>query len=105
MSVVKTTPARSIRGKSGFRGQFRLRRNRDDGDHLPPPPSSFAELYHSRDSGKEGIIPAFPDAGTGVELGSPLTNQDGTRLHHLAAKSLDPQPFGLAIASVFGFTA
>jgi hypothetical protein len=50
--------------------------------------------------GKKGVIPALADIGSGVNTAAPLTDKDTACFDHLAAVTLDAQPFGLAVTTV-----
>jgi hypothetical protein len=42
------------------------------------------------DEGKDGVVSAHANVRTRVELGSALSNDDGSRLNEFSAESLDP---------------
>ena len=54
------------------------------------------------DLGKQGVIHAHADIDAHLELGAPLTDQNGSARDDLTAKSLHAQALGIGIATIAG---
>lgn len=48
------------------------------------------EGYDAFDERKDGVVSSHANVRTRVELGSTLSNDDGSRLNEFSAESLDP---------------
>lgn len=52
------------------------------------------------DKGKQRVVFADPDIGSGMDARSALPHENASRRHDLAAETLDAQSFGIAVAAV-----
>jgi hypothetical protein len=68
-------------------------RNRIDTDFLAA--SAPLKLHDTGHAGEESMVPSQAHVEAGKEFRTPLTNENGTGLHQLAAVSLDPRYWGL----------
>jgi hypothetical protein len=66
---------------------------------------ALQKKYSSRSLGEESIVLAPSDIRSRMKLGSPLANEDLSRLYVLTAEPLHAKPFGLGITTVFGASA
>jgi hypothetical protein len=66
--------------------------------------ADHVELYPSRFQREERIVPAAADIVAGMELGSPLTDDDFARIDQFAAKPFHSEPLCVAVAAVSGTT-
>ncbi|GHV81441.1 hypothetical protein AGMMS49944_32320 [Spirochaetia bacterium] len=62
----------------------------------------MGKIDHTIGQGKEGIIPAAAYVGSGMNPGSPLTDDDGPGFDNGTALGLYAGIFGIRIPPVFG---
>jgi hypothetical protein len=60
----------------------------------------FLKGNNTVDFGKQGIIPSTSDIGSGMDLGTELSNDNISGTHDLAAESFYPSPLTFTVASV-----
>src|SRR5215467_1740949 len=72
--------------------------DRDDADRSAPAPG--AELNRTGHKGEQRVVTAAPDAGTRVEVGASLPDDDLARLDDLTAEPLDAEPLRVGVTSI-----
>jgi hypothetical protein len=67
--------------------------------------SLILEQHNAIDRGEQSVVFAAADVPAGLVARAALADQDGARVDHFAAESLDPEALALRIASIDRRTA